>query len=112
MHNAKISKSRVEKHESATHVVYFCPGCEEIHSVVDRSEPHDDGPSWDVSISEGGALTISPSVKVTWQYGAKDRAPKVCHSFVKNGQIQFLNDSFHKLSGKTVPMVDHDWSNW
>lgn len=28
-----------------------------------------------------------------------------CHSFLKNGMWQFLNDSAHELAGKTVPMV-------
>jgi hypothetical protein len=27
-----------------------------------------------------------------------------CHSFVKAGQIQFLNDSTHALAGKTIPL--------
>lgn len=28
-----------------------------------------------------------------------------CHSFLRNGQWEFLNDSAHHLAGKTVPMV-------
>lgn len=29
-----------------------------------------------------------------------------CHSFLHNGQWQFLGDSAHHLAGQTVPMVD------
>lgn len=33
-----------------------------------------------------------------------------CHSFLKKGQWQFLNDSAHSLAGQTVPMVPlPDW---
>lgn len=28
-----------------------------------------------------------------------------CHSFVKNGMIQYLSDSEHPLAGQTVPMA-------
>jgi hypothetical protein len=36
-------------------------------------------------------------------------APKYrCHSFVKDGQIQFLGDCFHTLKGKTVDLPDWD----
>jgi len=29
----------------------------------------------------------------------------ICHSFIRNGQIEFLTDCTHELAGKTVPMV-------
>ena len=33
-----------------------------------------------------------------------------CHSFIRNGQWQFLSDSAHRLAGQTVPMVPlPDW---
>jgi len=33
-----------------------------------------------------------------------------CHSFVRNGQWEFLSDSAHTLAGQTVPMVPlPDW---
>ena len=32
--------------------------------------------------------------------------PFVCHSFVVNGQIQFLPDCTHALAGQTVPIPD------
>jgi hypothetical protein len=33
---------------------------------------------------------------------------KVCHSFVTDGKIQYLDDSFHHLAGKTVELLDVD----
>lgn len=32
--------------------------------------------------------------------------PLVCHSFVTDGQIQFLGDCTHALAGQTVPLPD------
>lgn len=29
---------------------------------------------------------------------------RVCHSFVRDGSIQFLNDCTHALAGQTVPL--------
>jgi len=43
--------------------------------------------------------TFSPSILINVH-----RPESLCHSFVKDGQIQFLNDSFHDLAGKTVPL--------
>lgn len=33
-------------------------------------------------------------------------ACSVCHSFVTNGRIQFLNDCTHALAGQTVDLPD------
>lgn len=30
--------------------------------------------------------------------------PAVCHSFIRDGQIQFLSDCTHALAGQTVPL--------
>jgi hypothetical protein len=30
--------------------------------------------------------------------------PTICHSFVRNGQIQFLSDCTHKMAGQTVDL--------
>ena len=37
--------------------------------------------------------------------GAPDR---VCHSFIINGNWQFLGDCWHDLKGQIVPMVEWD----
>jgi hypothetical protein len=30
----------------------------------------------------------------------------ICHSFIKNGKIQYLSDCTHELKGKTVQLTD------
>lgn len=70
-----------------------CPGCGDEHLLSVKIH------QWDGSMD---APTISPSLL---HDGPKGR----CHSFIKNGNIQFLNDSNHKLAGQTVPLPD--WPN-
>lgn len=35
----------------------------------------------------------------------------VCHSFVTNGNMEYLPDCTHELKGKTVPLEREQWSN-
>lgn len=34
----------------------------------------------------------------------------VCHSFVRNGKIEFLSDCTHELAGQTIELPELDWS--
>ena len=43
--------------------------------------------------------TVSPSI-LTWTQDTR------CHSFVRDGKIQFLGDCTHDLAGKTVDLED------
>jgi len=53
---------------------------------------------------------ITPSIRAIYSIGFPGfpGKPMVCHSFVKNGKIQFLKDCTHKLAGQTVDMEDVD----
>jgi hypothetical protein len=98
---------------------FACPGCRENHCIPvegcfaawqwngDRERP-----------------TFSPSILVRatkmtplgeqqyreWMNGIKpcpeqfDSVPTVCHSFVRDGKIEFLSDCTHELKGKTVDL--------
>lgn len=52
--------------------------------------------------------TFEPSILVTCRWMASDSEMKddVCHSFVRDGRIQFLGDCTHELAGKTVDLPD------
>lgn len=45
--------------------------------------------------------TFSPSMLV-YQSGSQSR----CHSFVRNGQIQFLSDCTHNMANQTVELPE------
>ena len=73
-----------------THVI-FCPGCQCGHG-------------WTTGWTFNGDLdkpTISPSLLVNWHNGT---APVRCHSFIRDGMIQFLSDCTHALVGQTVAL--------
>lgn len=86
-------------------VMFWCPGCEGAHQVGVGEGP---GPRWGYN-GNADAPTFTPSVLVTYNGpdAGVDGAPSaVCHSFVTDGRIQFLNDSTHHLAGQTVDLPD------
>jgi hypothetical protein len=78
-------------HEKQGGYTFFCPGCGGPHTITTEGEA-----AWRFN----GNLdrpTFTPSVLVT-------RGEWRCHSFVTDGQIQFLDDCTHSLKGQTVPL--------
>lgn len=86
------------KFDRAPHLfVFWCPGCECGHQVDSRK--------WKFN-GDIVRPTVSPSLLVN-----KDRVAVEhrCHTFIKDGNIQFLPDCTHKLAGKTVPLTGPPW---
>ena len=96
-----------DKKKLGEHIWIWCPGCDEAHTL--RVVSHDGKHAW----TWNGSLeapTFSPSLRVTIRYGEKGKPSRVCHSFIKDGKIQFLGDCFHDLKNTTVPLPDlPDW---
>lgn len=91
-------KLKISKYGEKTYYKLWCPGCDELHMV-------DNGWGFDGNTE---SPTFDPSILVYGPEGT-ERLPKPllrCHSFVRKGEWQFLNDSEHALAGKTAPMVD------
>lgn len=91
---------------------FWCPGCQSFHAVAVDS-PFDNGARWGWNGSLE-APTFTPSVLVTYPANpdAEEefkewRTERRCHSFVIDGNIQFLNDCTHHLAGQTVPLPDY-----
>lgn len=99
-------------------LTFWCPGCDTVHVINHGGN----GWAWNGNAEKP---TFSPSVLVTsGHYSPGERgacwctynaehpdapAPfkcQRCHSFVRDGQIQFLTDSTHHLAGQTVPLAD------
>lgn len=75
--------------------VYFqCPGCDEVHGI--------DPTKWTFN-GDAERPTISPSILCTWGQSKPGR----CHSFVRDGRIEFLSDCTHALAGKTVDLPEY-----
>lgn len=75
-----------------------CVGCGEAHLInVGPSSPQ---PSWEWNGSRSSP-TLSPSIRVRFH---RADAEVVCHSFVRDGVVEFLSDCTHDLAGRKVPM--------
>jgi hypothetical protein len=76
-------------------VCFHCPGCDGPHGLTVKQRVLT-GWDWNGLYS---TPTFSPSILVRGQ-------GYVCHSYVRNGRIQFLPDTTHKLSGQEVELPD------
>lgn len=75
--------------------LFFCPGCQCGHYVRVAGP----GPQWAFNQNKVKP-TVSPSILVS--------STHTCHSFIKDGMIQFLDDCTHALKGQTVELPDWD----
>ena len=91
-------------------VHFWCPGCDEVHGITVGTW------TWNGDLEHP---TFSPSVLIRGNQWPKDEYPEyhkpahrsvapgddtVCHSFVTDGRIQFLDDCTHALAGQTVDL--------
>ena len=104
-------------------ILFWCPGCDGAHQVMVGEGP---GPRWGYN-GNPDAPTFTPSVLVRSGHYCNGQEGKdcwcnyekrfgrpapvkctVCHSFVTDGRIQFLDDCTHALAGQTVDLPDFD----
>ena len=70
--------------------IFECPGCGMSHVFDER---------WKFN-GDYEKPTFSPSLLARWPEN------NVCHFFVQEGKIRFLNDCTHELKGKTVELEE------
>lgn len=80
---------------------FWCEGCNETHRIP-VNQPS--GTSWQWN-GDRVKPTLSPSIHCL---PVPEISVKRCHSFVRNGMIEFLSDCEHALAGKTVPLLTED----
>lgn len=109
---SNISKSRIVVARQTTNQdqrtglrhYYWCSGCNLLHGIAIKQHTEDNGASWEFT----GTLecpTYSPSQLTTYSYWTGHDTPPqnfVCHTFIKNGMIEFLTDCTHALAGQTL----------
>lgn len=107
------------------HVSFRCPGCGDVHTLAIAP---DASPRWTYN-GNPEQPTFHPSIMVTsghhtsgYKAGAPcwctfdDAHPHApskfscyrCHSFVREGRIEFLSDCTHSLAGQTVDLQPWD----
>ena len=97
--------SRVLALADGDSLFFECPGCDMPHSI---RHGVGGGPRWGWN-GNVDAPTFTPSILVRYHWGT-ERKEVICHSFVTDGRIQFLNDCTHALAGQTIdiPAWDDD----
>lgn len=100
---------------------FRCPGCQDTHqltSAIWTFNGNFEAPTVRASVlvTSGHYAGRNPGSDACWcTYNAaqeakgEKRAPfecGVCHSFITDGKIQFLDDCTHALAGQTVELPD------
>lgn len=81
-------------------LMWRCPGCRDVHAVgVGGDSASGMGWTWNGSMT---APTFSPSILKSGGAGP------TCHSFVRDGMVEFLADCGHELAGQSVRMLPED----
>lgn len=84
--------------------MFFCPGCQCGHGVWTTHPNGMTGATWEWNGSMEKP-TFSPSILIEGVRAATG-VPYRCHSFVRDGKIQFLGDCTHKLANQTVDLPE------
>lgn len=86
--------------------MFECPGCKTSHGIPVDQIPSEYGSKWQWNGSMDYP-TFSPSIHVFPHGAAPPFTPQPrCHSFVKDGKIQFLGDCEHELKNQTVDLPE------
>lgn len=101
--------------EDCTHVKLNIPGITGvIHLPVILKGTRDGTGCWSWN-GDVDTPTLRPSVKTTWpanpdaEEDFKEwRTERVCHSWINDGNVVFLDDCTHEFKGQTVPLIEID----
>lgn len=85
------------KEKEGEYLTHVCTGCDEEHLIpMWGSKP------WEFN-NDFEKPTLSPSVKHTIK---RADVTKICHYFIKEGNIQYCSDCHHALAGKTLELPE------
>lgn len=110
--------AKIKKH--GDRFEFTCPGCGDIHSVGSTWQFNGDldRPTFSPSLLVRSGHFVShhqPGDSCWCTYNEEQQAKGeidapftcgVCHSWIRDGQIEFLNDCTHGLAGQTVELPD------
>jgi hypothetical protein len=93
---------------------FWCPGCNEVHGpkIVGAGAWTWNGdrerPTIEPSILVTGVRRITDEEHDRLMAGEKiEPEPRRCHSFLRDGHLQFLADCTHVLAGQTVELPEY-----
>ena len=85
---------------------FYCLGCEEYHQIGTQWEFNGDLVRPTFSPSYLTWLDPNPNANPKYDPKGKFRNGFRCHSFIREGRIEYLGDCTHKLAGKTIDLPD------
>ena len=104
------------KEDGSIGLTFWCPGCNHPHNICIQQGQGSNYPVWTFN-GDFIKPVLSPSVLSYWDKHTRDKDGNIissqrvteCHSFVGNngakpGEIIFLTDSPHYLSGKIIEL--------
>lgn len=92
-----------EPYQGRQTYAFLCPGCaqyDEPGSRLRATHTFRDGPDGWTYNGDGDKPTVNPSILLTSYDGHR------CHSFIREGRIEFLSDCTHALAGHTVELPE------
>jgi len=95
---SKFNPIQLSKTEDKKGYSFMCPGCKCAHYIQTNKKF---SPCWDFN-KDMNRPTVMPSIRVNLGQGG------LCHSFITNGYIRFLNDCTHELAGETIEIPEWD----
>ena len=104
----------IRTHPTGRHS-FWCPACNDIHQIVIAPggwwwNGSYDKPTYKESISVRGTAKLTAAEHVDIMRGKPVEPRKThCHSFVKDGRIQYLDDCTHDMAGSTVDLPAEGW---
>jgi hypothetical protein len=101
---------RLTKDDGGYHgeLTFWCEGCKEFHHINDSKTEIANANVWEFN-GDFEHPTINPSILITSRkFNQKTNQYENirCHSFIKNGEIQYLHDCTHSLKGTTIVLDD------
>lgn len=100
----KAQIRNVQDHDISYEALAFvCPGCilmhggTGLHLLPVNSNVKSPSWTWDGNLD---SPTLDPSIMTG------RNSDKICHSYLRNGEFQFLSDCTHELAGTFADMVD------
>lgn len=98
--------SVLQKVKDSTIVIFWCAGCDEHHQI-DTAKWTFNGDLDKPTFSPSYLTWLDPSPKADPKYGnGKFRDGFRCHSYIREGSIEYLSDCTHKLAGQTVRLKE------
>lgn len=85
---------------------FYCPGCGKTHAVYTTQEKGYTHPIWGFN-GDVNKPTFTPSVATLSTMKIAGKYMEIrCHSFIREGKIQYLSDCDHAFAGQTIDMID------